>query len=129
MNFHPAYFTVRFTVEPPHPTWPAAFVLITAWATTGEEWPEEKNHEADRALEQRLVDAGVWYHRVTGFSPATGHAEPGWAVELPVTDALALGREFKQDAIYVVDDDRMAVVRCEGGETAVVGSFRERIDA
>ncbi|MBA2293221.1 MAG: hypothetical protein H0W15_12285 [Gemmatimonadales bacterium] len=45
------YFDVRFRAESPVAEWPAEFVIVTGYATTGEEWPEERNAEADERLE------------------------------------------------------------------------------
>jgi len=43
--------------------------------------------------------------RITGFSPSTGHAEPGWAVALPLVECRAIGNRYYQDAIYSVEGD------------------------
>ncbi len=129
MSFHPAYFTTRFRAEPLPPSWPASFVIVTAYATTGEQWSDEENERADEALRRRLFDLGVWVSRVTGFDPATGHAEPGWAVEIDLATGVGLGREYRQDAIFHVEGDRLAVVSCAEHRVTAVGSFRERVDS
>lgn len=128
MSFHPAYFTTRFRVEPLPPTWPASFVIVTAYATTGEQWSDKENERADAALRRRLGELGVWIAPITGFDPATGHAEPGWAVAVDLEIGRSLGREFRQNAIFHVDGDRLAVVSCAEQDVAAVGAFRERID-
>ena len=40
--------------------------------------------------------------RITGYDPATGHAEPGWAIEIGFDEAVDLGLRFQQDAIFWV---------------------------
>jgi hypothetical protein len=82
-----AYFETRFRVPKPPNHWPEAFAIVTAWETTGEDWPEEKNEVADEALHVDLSDRAVWHQRVIGFSAKTGHAEPGWACELSFDEA------------------------------------------
>lgn len=129
MSFHPAYFATRFRVEQPVPAWPSAFVIVTAYATTGEQWPAEKNARADEALRQRLEALGVWHWRITGYDPATGHAEAGWAVAASVPDGIALGRAFRQDAIFAVAGDRLSVVSCVDERRAEVGAFSKKLDA
>lgn len=128
MSFHPAYFTTRFRVEPLPPSWPASFVIVTAYATTGEQWSDEENERADATLRRRLGELGVWIARITGFDPATGHTEPGWAVEIDLATGVGLGREYLQDAIFHVEGDRLAVVSCAEQDVAEVGGFRERVD-
>lgn len=127
-RFHPAYFETRFRVAALPASWPGSFVIITACATTGEQWSQEHNASADARLAAELRQADRHPLRITGYSPRTGHAEPGWAVPICVSAGCALGRAFRQDAIYWVEDDALWVVLCAHGERALVGAFRERVD-
>lgn len=127
---HPEYARVRFHLDAGvgPPEWPTRFAIITAWATTGEQWPLARNQEADVRLAGHLED--VWHLRLTGYSPRTGHAEPGYACDLGAAAARELGRAFLQDAIYLVQADRLSVTRClDGSPTYDLGSFRARLDA
>jgi hypothetical protein len=128
-SLHPAYFQVRFRGEALPEHWPDRFVVITAYATTGEQWSPAENQAVDQKLLQRIQDLGVWHVRLTGYSPQNGHAEPGWAVEISLNEARTLGREFLQDAIYWVSGDKLEVTRCTPqSELIEVGRFRERLD-
>ena len=125
----PVYFAVRFRIDGQTPTWPEHFAIVTAYATTGEQWTPEHNRAADVLLAARLVQDALWHCRITGYAPDTGHAEPGYAVALGVDEACALGVEFLQDAIYVVQGDALFVTYCDERRGLVpVGTFRERID-
>jgi hypothetical protein len=124
-----SYFETRFRSPRPVTRWPAEFVVISAFATTGQTWTAQQNEDADRTLASDLVARGVWLERVTGYSPATDHAEPSWAVELSLDAACILGLRFHQDAIYHVKDDRLSVTRCIAPHDLVyVDSFRLRLD-
>ncbi len=140
---HPAYFETRFCTPAPVTDWPSQFVIVTAFATTGTTRSAEENERADRELEADLreragtaLEAGRagrggagWLQRITGYSPSTGHAEPGWAVDLPFEEACDLGLRFRQDAIYVVRGDDLFVTHCDERRGEVrVGRFRERLD-
>jgi hypothetical protein len=127
LPFPAVYFEVRFRAADPG-AWPARFVIVTAWATTGERWSDAENLAADRRLFARLSLAGHAPLRVTGYSPLTGHAEAGWAVELGLAEALDIGRDFRQHAIYAVEGDALRVLRCADGRAAAVGSFRSHLD-
>jgi hypothetical protein len=128
-SFHPAYFATRFHGPWPDSVCPQEFVILTAFATTGETWSKEANRVADRALEEVLRATGAWMRRLTGYDPATGHAEAGWAVALDFDTAREIGRRFHQDAIFEISGDELRVTRCQGeGGSAVIGSFRERLD-
>lgn len=127
--FHPAYARTLFRIDEGPVEWPARFVILSAYATTGEVWPAERNEAADRALEAalRARTPPVPVMRVVGFAPDTDHAEPSWAVPLDLDEALRLGRAFLQDALYLVTGDTLEVVSCADGHTAPVGRFRERV--
>ena len=134
---HPAYFDVRFRTPRPVPEWPDVFVILTGWATTGERWTPAENDRADRRLERALKavptadpDSEPWLQRITGYAPDTGHAEPGWAAAVPFDEACDLGRDFRQDALYVVRSDTLYVSYCDARRALIpVGSFRSRLDA
>lgn len=125
---HPDYFRTRFRVDLTSVDWPDNFAIISAYATTGENWEASRNNAADRALEEELREKSVWIARIVGYSPDTGHEEPSWAANLSLDIGCALGERFKQDAIYYVVGDKLSVVKCNGTESAEVGSFREKIN-
>lgn len=127
MPFHPAYFETLFRQPTPPLRWPEHFAIISAYATTGEVWSPEQNESADRRLAELLAQRSPWTHRLVGFSPTTDHAEPSWAVELPLSEARAIGTDFAQDAIYFVHGDELRVVSCGDPSSEIVGPFRERI--
>lgn len=110
-----------------HPA-PRSFAIITAYATTGEDWPQERNLAADRRLEEQLDATGHWRRRLTGYSPTTRHAEPGWAVALAFEAACDLGKAFLQDAIYFVEDATLTVSFCDHRRgRVIVGPFQTRL--
>jgi hypothetical protein len=125
---HPAYFETHFiAADGPH-DWPEQFAIITAYATTGDVWTDQQNEAADQALEGELRNTGRWVQRLTGYSPTSGHAEPGWAVKMPWDEACDVGLRFKQDAIYTVNGDELSVTLCDHRRGLVpVGGFRARV--
>lgn len=128
IDFHPAYFEVRFRTDVPVAHWPERFAIITAYATTGQTWSDERNVEADALLYAELLQRNCNPIRIVGFDPETGHSEPGWAVDLPPDEAQAIGLQFLQDAIFLVEGDVLLVARCVVGSPWVtVGAFRERL--
>jgi hypothetical protein len=124
------YFETQFAADNPLADWPHGFAIITAHATTGQAWPAAENQAADQKLKEEIEAAGHWHSRVTGFSPRSGHSEPGWAIEIPIDQACDLGLHYQQDAIYYVDDDRLYVIGCEPSRrkpARVSDSFRQRL--
>ena len=125
---HPAYAETHFQIKEPQGDWPADFAIITAHATTGEKWTAAENDAADEALFSELSQKSQWVRRITGYSPAEAHAEPGWAVNLPFDTACDIGLRYKQDAIYYVKKDTLSVSFCDKRRGSIaVGPFTPRV--
>jgi len=125
----PEYFQTRFRTDEEFRDWPRQFVIITAHATTGQSWTDERNQSADEELLSYLRKKAKSVRRITGYSPDTGHAEPGWAVELDLESAKELGRRFLQDAVYSVNEGRLFVLKCNGDDNPMfVDEFVKRLD-
>lgn len=126
---HPAYFETRFRVPAMPRQWPGMFVIVSAYATTGQTWSHAKNVSADLALASQIRDLGCWMHRITGYSPTTDHAEPSWAAEMELLSACELGLRFEQDAIYLVEGNQLYVLKCHQPESRLhVDAFTARLD-
>lgn len=125
----PEYFQTRFRTDNSVEVWPTRFAVLSAFATTGESWPRERNELADRALEAELCLRAPWLRRVVGYSPHTSHTEPSWAVDVDLHEARAIGRRYLQDAIYWIDGDVLFVTRCnDDGALEQVARFSSRVD-
>ena len=126
----PDYFETRFKLGLPAGDLPDTFAIITAFQTTGQEWPIERNQEATTRLQAELAQAGSLLGTVTGYSPRTGHAEPGFAAHLSFEQACDLGLRYEQDAIYFVSSGTLFVSHCDYRRSLnPVARFLERVDA
>lgn len=123
------YFETYFRTEEPVQDWPSEFAIITAYATTGEEWTAERNEQEDARLQEELKRRKIWHRRITGYHPDSGHAEAGWAAELGFQEACGLGEQFLQDAIYFVSNGLLFVSDCKDARRQLVpvGRFAERV--
>ncbi|TAM09393.1 MAG: DUF3293 domain-containing protein [Nevskiaceae bacterium] len=123
------YAQTRFFTSDLVAAWPSQFAIITACATTGETWTAARNAAADEALEAVLRQKGCEITRITGYSPVTLHAEPGWAVALGFDTACELGLCFRQDAIYYVVDGTLYVSHCDAPRRCLIpiGPFFPRL--
>ena len=110
---NPLYLSTFLDVGTDWSEQPEEFSIISAYATTGEKWSEERNQQADERLQKRLVEKGAWLRRVTGYAPDTGHNETCWATAISLDEACEIGEELLQDAIYYVEGDRLYVSHCD----------------
>lgn len=125
----PEYFHTRFRTEITFDGWPERFAIITAYATTGKVWTDEENQNADERLREVLIAIDLDARRITGYSPTTGHAEPGWAVSMELDAAKQIGQKFHQDAVYFIENGQLQVVNCAGtNEPLFVDEFLNRLD-
>jgi hypothetical protein len=125
----PVYFETRFRTGQPVTDWPSEFVILSAFATSGESWTPQQNERADHRLASELRMRGGWLVRIFGYSPTSGHTEASWAVDLPLEEGCKIGQRFVQDAIYHVKNDELSVTRCNKLRALMhVGSFRDRLD-
>jgi hypothetical protein len=126
---NPIYAKTRFRGGISQADRPDTFAILTAYATTGEIWSEERNLDASEKLQRELESIRCWMIDATGYSPLDGHAEPGWAADIPLDTALRLGRAFLQDAIFWVADGELFVVGCAAGSQPWrLGLFDARLD-
>jgi hypothetical protein len=129
---HREYFETRFWVSVDDIRHFEVFeesdwVVLSAFATTGQTWTLEQNTAADLALAARVSGVSPRV-RVIGYSPRTMHAEPSWVVPLGLETGRGLGVEFAQDAIYWIRGGDLYVVRSLGGVAYWVDAWRERLD-
>ena len=122
---NPKYQETRFDVGG---ELPSSFAIITAYNPLGRNAPESRNRHQDQTLRAVLVGRGATPVRVTGFDPEGDHREPGWAAELSLKDALAIGRTFKQNAIYYVDQGALSLHTSLGDRQTTLGPFDERVN-
>ena len=125
----PFYYQTRFQPDGLSTSLPGTFAIITACATTGETWTDSENTAANAVLRAELERLDRLLRSLTGYSPVTGHAEPGFAASLPFEEACDLGLKFKQDAIYYVDTGILNVSYCdERRRLEPVGTFLDRLN-
>ena len=150
-DFHPAYMETRFSLEDEDQgdelladVDEGSWAILTAFATTGEQWAEEENEQADRSLYADLKAGGITQiYRITGYSPSRNGTRlgiRGGGFHPPRLEGSALGKrrhvlavakKFKQDALYLVADASLFLHGCTAREKRLplsLGFFRDRLD-
>jgi hypothetical protein len=96
--------------------------FVTAW-DPGEERPSaDVNREQQRALERELAKLPVQTFPSSGYDAKSGHREEGVAVTGLREDAVrALGRRYRQNAIFAWTPEAWAVVSCHDGARTAMG--------
>jgi len=111
---NPAYSQARFQAELPYGGLPENFGIVTACNPFGKATSAEANAAATASLRE-LIERERWpFFPVTGGSADFSHAEPGFGVMAGEIDCVALGRVFKQDAIFWVNRGNVFLMPCSG---------------
>ena len=111
----------RTTGEYPDPGGRAIYV-ITAHNSGGRMASDTANASAEARLAAKLKQRGLTWWPAAGGDPSWTHVEPSAAViGMDEADAVALGAEFGQDAIFVLTPTDRRVIGCGGGRVAVTG--------
>lgn len=126
---NPAYLDAHFRADPPETGWPEAFGVVTACNPDGVTVSDAENEAATDALRERLVAEGWMFFPVTGGSADFTHAEPGFGIVAPRETVVALGRAFRQEAVFWIVDGELTLCPCGAGELMELGDWEERLDA
>ena len=90
----------------------------------------ERNQEAARQLQTELEHDRRLLGSVTGYSPRTGHAEPGFVALLTFEHACDFRIRYEQDTIYFVSSGTLFVSYGDHRRALnPVTRFLDRLDA
>jgi hypothetical protein len=118
--------TIFIAKEPPEGGWPLQFAVLTACnpMSSGE---REDDAAATIRLRRRLSRSGHKRYRITGSSTDWNHQEASFAAwNLSLEEAMEIGREFQQNAVFWIERGEIEVVSCANGERKFVGKWEER---
>ncbi|MEO1831102.1 MAG: DUF3293 domain-containing protein [Akkermansiaceae bacterium] len=118
------YHQTQFVTQLERVSSPDHFYIITAHNPSGEVTPDETNDE-NNTLFLEALQASKWsYFPVTG--QCEDHAEAGFGVRCSGVEAITLGKQFRQDALYEICDDQVVLVDCKEIEAdEMVGKWSE----
>ncbi|MCL1113440.1 MULTISPECIES: DUF3293 domain-containing protein [Shewanella] len=115
-------FTQRLSCDFP-------FAIITAHNPSGLLLSPSQNRLLDRQLQSKIQQYNSPYRALVGAAPDLSHMEKSWAVFIDKEQALELGREFNQHAIYYVKQGMLSLVACNDAIMPEVdmGVFNHRL--
>ncbi len=89
---------------------------------------DAENKAADTNLRKLLEKEKISHFRITGCSADLVHQEAGWGlVGVSLAQAIEIGRQHGQYALFDVRDGETFVVSCDTLEKRSLGLFQERL--
>ena len=123
----PEFQQTRFLVQDLDQVRPT-FGVVTACNPDGVTISDEHNRAATERLWDHLAEAGFQFFPVTGCSPDLKHQEPGFGIITNDRDVIVqLGREWRQVAVYWIDQGILHLVPCGAGEAVKLGLWSARV--
>ena len=106
---------------------PNQFVIISAYNPLGRLAPTARNLHQDATLKSMLDSQGYESWRIIGQSQDAQHQEPSWAVNVSLAEGKRIAKIFRQDAIYLVQDNLLVVHDCDSDASQSLGDFNSRL--
>lgn len=120
------YLNTRFKVVVPPEGIPSRFGIVTAHNPDGFRVSDAANEKAAAELRMELMNQNRYFFPVTGGSPDFSHAEEGFGIVMDCADqAVALGRQWRQEAVFWVEDGTVELWSCTTGKRTVVGPWHD----
>lgn len=85
----------------------AAFAILTAFNPRSQPLSDNENYLRNERLAKAMTQAGLRYWPMNGGALDGSWFEPGFAVAIASSDAVALAKTWEQNAIYWVENDTL----------------------
>lgn len=126
-TIRPEYLHTVFRATPPEKgSWPGRFAVVTAWNPDGRLQTDAANAQSDAVLAGRLTKMGIAHWRVTGTSPDGLHTETGFGIETGLFNAICIAREFRQEAVYSIQNENLSVISCTCKAEVPIGRWEAK---
>ena len=122
---NPEYFNTIFLISKEPESWPDEFAIITAHNPMDLKLSDKENSLRNEKLLKR-INSNVFLE-LSGSSPDHSHQEASFAFISKIEEAVDIGKEFQQKAIYYVKVGNLSLVECSTGKIEELGSFNDRL--
>ena len=122
---NPEYFNTIFLISKEPESWPDEFAIITAHNPMDLKLSDNENCLRNEKLLKR-IHSNVFLE-LSGSSPDHSHQEASFAFTSKIEEAVHIGKEFQQKAIYYVKVGNLSLVECSTGKIEELGSFNDRL--
>ena len=123
---NPEYDNTVFLLSEVPVAWPNNFSIITANNPMDQKLPGSENIRRNQQLAE-WAEPKI-YIKLIGSSPDRTHQEASFAVECSLKEAIEIGEQFNQRAIFYIRGENLELVECSSGKSKILGKFSERLE-
>lgn len=106
---------------------PETFTIITAFNPMDVLLLLEENLQRNKNLFHTLSNLTKDIIPIVGSSPDYLHQEASYLVNITLRQALNIGKNYKQRAVFWIEQNNLQIVECETAQKFTIGKFSERI--
>jgi hypothetical protein len=123
---NPEYDNTVFLLPEVPTFWPNNFTIITAHNPMDHKLTDSENIRRN----QRLADCAEpkIFIKIIGSSPDHSHQEASFALKCSLKEAIKIGKQFNQRAIFYIRGENLELVECSSGKSKRLGKFTERLE-
>jgi hypothetical protein len=122
---NPEYSKTIFLISKEPESWPDEFAIITAHNPMDLKLSDQENNFRNENLLKTLGQNA--FLKLYGSSPDQSHQETSYAFISDLDQAIEIGREFQQRAIYYIRKGNLQLVDCNADTIIDLGNFKERV--
>ena len=119
------YFKTIFLIPKIPEFWPVEFAIITANNPMDVKLPDQENDLRNQKLFDKIRDKV--FLNIVGSSPDRSHQEHSFALTCSIQEAIQIGEEFEQRAVFYVREGMLKLIECSSSKSEEMGSFVDRL--
>jgi hypothetical protein len=123
---NPEYDNTVFLLPEVPAVWPDNFAIVTAHNPMDHKLTDSENIRRNQQLAE-WAEPKI-YIKLIGSSPDRTHQEASFVLECSLKEAIEIGEQFNQWAIFYIRGENLELVECRPGKSKILGKFSERLE-
>ena len=122
---NPEYFKTIFLISQMPESWPGEFAIITGNNPMDVQLSDQENDLRNQKLYDKTRNK--IFLNIIGSSPDRSHQEPSFALTCSIKEAIQMGKEFEQRAVFYVRKGMLKLIECSSEKCEEMGNFEDRL--
>lgn len=123
---NPEYEDTVFLLPEVTAVWPNNFAIITAHNPMDQKLTYSENIRRNQQLAE-WAEPKIFI-KLFGSSLDRTHQEASFALECSLKEAIEIGKQFNQRAIFYIRCENLELVECSSGKSKGLGKFSKRLE-